>query len=87
MDDKLIERLRASRATWEDAKSAPTDLETEAIARILADAAIIKAAEELAEAVVHEREMVCQDVGLQLEASQEVEFTLEAFRAAVEARG
>jgi hypothetical protein len=36
INDDLVQRLLASRAQWKDAKSVPTDLESEAAARIIA---------------------------------------------------
>ena len=44
----------------------------------------IMAAKELAEAVTHEREMVCQDMGLQSDATNAVEDALAAFRDATQ---
>lgn len=42
------------------------------------------AADELVRAVVHEREMPCQDMGLQIEASSAVDAALATYRKAVE---
>ncbi len=42
------------------------------------------AAEELAAAVSHERNMVCQDLGMQLQASEAVEAALAAYREATQ---
>lgn len=42
-------------------------------------AKLVKAADELAEAVGAERNMVCQDFGMQLEASQAVDYALTAY--------
>jgi len=55
-------------------------------ARIRADAEVIKAAEELAEAVTREREMPCQDMDMQLREIQAVDEALATFRQSQQAR-
>lgn len=54
------------------------DLARQVIALTAENAALRAKAEKLAEAVRHEREMVCQDLGMQIEASNAVEAALNA---------
>lgn len=54
-----------------------------AIMRIPKMEAALLAAEELAVAVVHERNMVCQDVGMQIELATRVDAALAAYRSAI----
>ena len=46
--------------------------------------ALVKAADELADAVDQERNMVCQDFGMQLKASEVVDAALTAYQQARE---
>lgn len=41
---------------------------------------ILKAADQLADAIDHERNMVCQDIGMQMEVSEKVEVALAVYR-------
>ena len=43
---------------------------------------LIKAADALADAVAHERNMVCQDIGMQQDVAQAVDDALTAYRLA-----
>ena len=45
-------------------------------------AAQLKAADELAEAITNEREMVCQDMALQAQVSKRLEDAITAYRKA-----
>lgn len=51
-------------------------------ARLTQRDAALKAADDLLEAVTHDREMVCQDYDMQFKASQSVERCLDAYRKA-----
>ena len=74
MSDDLVRRLRANGLDECD----------EAIIRIDALERQAKAADALAEAVTHEREMVCQDFGMQQDAATAVHNALAAYTAAKE---
>lgn len=72
--DALVERLRASQNVHL----------FDAAARIAALEARVAAADKLAEAVTHEREMVCQDFGMQQDAATAVHNALAAYEATKE---
>jgi hypothetical protein len=59
---------------------ATTDMLNEAADRIEALEARIARADALAEAVTHERELVCQDMGMQLDAACMINNALAAYR-------
>lgn len=56
----------------------------EAVSRVKELEARVAAADKLAEAVTHEREMVCQDFGMQQDAATAVHNALSAYQATKE---
>ena len=63
---------------------ADTEQQQEAADRIEEMEARVAAADKLAEAVTHEREMVCQDFGMQQDAATAVHNALSAYQATKE---
>ena len=63
---------------------ADTEQQQEAADRIEEMEARVAAADKLAEAVTHEREMVCQDFGMQQDAATAVHNALAAYQATKE---
>lgn len=81
MSDDLVKRLREG-DHFERVMSAE-----EAADRIEELEARVAAADKLAEAVTHEREMVCQDFGMQQDAATAVHNALSAYQATKEGGG
>ena len=81
MSDELVKRLQSGNTNHVDA-----DIwMSEAAARISALEDALAKADELAGAVDHERNMVCQDFGMQQKCAETVDSTLTAYRQARDA--
>jgi len=84
MDD-LVKRLRDRGVCSLEHNSCRNDMACEQAAdRIEELEARVAAADKLAEAVTHEREMVCQDFGMQQDAATAVHNALAAYQATKE---
>ena len=80
MSDDLVKRLRFGSLTTMGSHR----MNLEAADRIEELEARVAAADKLAEAVTHEREMVCQDFGMQQDAAPAVHNALSAYQATKE---
>ena len=79
-----IEELEAELEYWRKDSAAAWDKCEEYRLRIEELEARVAAADKLAEAVTHEREMVCQDFGMQQDAATAVHNALAAYQATKE---